>query len=193
MERFVTSRDKTTLQVDDSAITVMWTDYPVWEVKAQHIKSIYFDDGDYTMEVDVNVDGEKENHLTELPKPEYEAVKLLFTENLDGVMVHLPSRKSQLIFPLIAIALIFILTGVLAFFSRESELDTVETNSIDWFMNCCRFFATYVGIPKILIGGGIMVGLLSLVVFKRYFFTKQATKVEFHYGDRMMIFRSEDT
>ena len=43
-----------------------------------------------------------------------------------------------------------------------------------------------------LIGGGVIIALFSLVVLKRYFFRKRATKVEFHYGDRMMIFRSEN-
>ena len=119
MKTFATSRDKTTLQVDDSALTVMWTEYPVWEVKAQHIKSIYFNDQDHSMTVEVSVNEEKENHLTEFPKSEYEDVKLLFTEYLDGVNVNSLSSKSQLIFPLMAIVLIAIFIGILAFFFQR--------------------------------------------------------------------------
>ena len=191
MKTFATSREHTTLQVDDSAVKVMWKEFPVWEAKAQYIKSIRFNGSDCTMEVVVNSNGDEEAHPIELSQQDYEDVKSLFTEDLDGVQVSSLSRKKQIALPLTGLIFIFIITAVMAFFTRESILAEAKGNS-GWFMNCCYYLGEKIGFTGVLIMGGVMIGLLGLVIFKRYFFPKQASTVKFHYGDRMMIFRTED-
>ena len=174
MKTFATSRENTTLQVDDSAITVMWKEFPVWEVKAKYIKRIDFNGRDQTMEVSVNVNGEEEKHLTELPKQSYEDVKVLFTENLDGVRVRSLSRMQQLLLPLIMLVIVLILTSVMLFLSSAFMLTKMSDYS-NWLADCCHFLAENLGFVGILIIGAILMGLLALLILKRYLFPKQAS------------------
>lgn len=194
MKTFATSRENTILTVDDEAITLIWKEYPVWEVKAEHIKRVLFDGSDSTMEVEVSVDGEELSHLIDLPKNSYEEAEILFTEYLDGVHVSSLSKKRQLVFPLSMMAFTLVVTTIiiLSFIEINTAPDLNRANEPGMFRVLGDFLAEQFGTKGILILAGFILLVLGGIALKRAYFPKVASTVNFHYGDRMMIFRNED-
>jgi len=92
-----------------------------------------------------------------------------------------------------ALTLVVTTIIILSFIEINTAPDLNGANEPGMFRILGDFLAEQFGTKGILTLAGLILLVLGCITLKRAYFPKAASTVNFHYGDRMMIFRNEDT
>jgi len=180
--------------VDEDGLSLSGKDYVLWESKAEHITTLYFEDNNKSLEVELNVLGVEDTYSVSFSEETYLEVKSLFTEKLQGVNTRALSRYKQISVPGGIFGSIATLTGIIWWFAHQIETtgeyldpgqrkyggaNKVINNLTDNF-----------GSNGILIGGGACAGIFLLWILKVLVSPSKGATVDFNYGESKMKFKS---
>ena len=164
MKEFSTNRENQFLKITDRVIALSGKDYHVWEVKAEHITTLYFTDSKCELEVAIKLAGEEEIFSVTFPKEIYVQIKTFFTTKLKNVKVRKSSRLHKMMGPLFMAGISAFFTGVLFFLAREIESgESLESEKRSGFVRSVTNYLTEeFGSQGILLGGGIILSLIHI-------------------------------
>ena len=193
MKEFSTNRENQFLKITDRVIALSGKDYHVWEVKAEHITTLYFTDSKCELEVAIKLAGEEEIFSVTFPKEIYVQIKTFFTTKLKNVKVRKSSRLHKMMGPLFMAGISAFFTGVLFFLAREIESgESLESEKRSGFVRSVTNYLTEeFGSQGILLGGGIITSFFFLYVLKAYLFPKKGATIDFNYGTQVINFSND--